>query len=339
MNKETNILITIPLKDHQIIRLNEISKDLNITLLSGDSAEEIPDVIWEKTEVLYTFRVHPEIEKVPNLRWMQSYLAGLDHLAENPILQKEEIITTSMSGANALQVAEHAVALLLALLRQIPLMAQLKNDKKWPEDKGKLFDPQELYGSTVGIVGYGAIGRETARLLKAFGAEVVAAKSNLKQLEFDGYMMEGLGDPQGELFSRVYPPEAISSMFKDCDHAIITTPLTPATTGLISTKQIYALKAHSCLVNVSRGAVVNEDVLLEALQEGKILGAGLDVFKDEPLPEDHPFYDVPNLIISPHVAGFSEHYDERAFDLFIENLNRYIKGDELFNQYDSKSGY
>jgi phosphoglycerate dehydrogenase-like enzyme len=151
--------------------------------------------------------------------------------------------------------------------------------------------------------------------------------------------MDGLGDPEGELFTRIYPPEAIKSMFNECDHVIITTPLTPKTKGLIGAEQLSALKTHSYLVNISRGAVIDEDALLAALLDGKILGAGLDVFVDEPLPEGHPFYEIPNMIISPHIAGFSSFYRERAFDLFVTNLERYIKGDALYNLYDQKIGY
>ncbi len=120
---------------------------------------------------------------------------------------------------------------------------------------------------------------------------------------------------------------------------MVTAPLTPKTKNLVGRKQLEALKKHSYLVNVSRGAVVDEDALLDALLEGKLLGAGLDVFVDEPLPENHPFYEIPNMIISPHVAGFSEHYRERAFDLFMINLEKYIAGDDLYNTYDKKRGY
>jgi len=339
MNKAINLLITVRLDEDQLIRLNELSELLSITHVPVETSTEIPDDVWEKTEVLYTFRVLPEVDKVPKLRWMQSYLAGMDGLVENPLLNDENISVTSMSGANALQVAEHAVALLLALLRQVPLMDELKYDKKWPENKGLAFSPQELHGSTVGIVGYGAIGREVTRLLKAFGANIVASKANLKKLAFDGYIMDGLGDPEGELFTRLYPPQALQSMFAECDHVIITTPLTPDTKGSIGKKQLEALKKHSYLVNVSRGEVVDEPALLAALLEGKLLGAGLDVFVDEPLPEDHAFYEIPNMIISPHVAGFSSYYRERAFDLFIANLEKYIAGGDLFNLFDHKRGY
>ncbi len=120
---------------------------------------------------------------------------------------------------------------------------------------------------------------------------------------------------------------------------LATTPLTPDTEGLIGMEQLSALKQHSYLVNVSRGAVIDEPALLSALLEGKLMGAGLDVFVNEPLPENHPFYEIPNMIISPHIAGFSAYYRERAFELFITNLNQYIKGDSLFNLFDPKLGY
>jgi len=339
MKKEFNILITVPLDDDQLIRLDELSESLTITHLPVESADDIPDEAWESAEILYTFQTLPDVEKVPNLCWMQSYLAGIDNLVDNPLLNSEKIAVTSMSGANALQVAEHAVALLLALLRQVPLMDELKFDSKWPDEKQNLFSPQELHGSTVGIVGYGAIGREVARLLKCFGVDIIASKFDLKKLAFEGYITDGLGDPKGELFTRLYPPQALASMFSECDHIVVTAPLTHKTKNMIGKKQLEALKEHSYLVNVSRGAVVDEAALLAALVEGKLLGAGLDVFADEPLPENHPFYEIPNMIISPHIAGFSAHYRERAFDLFMVNLEKYISGDDLFNKFDKKRGY
>lgn len=339
MSKEINLLITIPSTDEQLARLSELFPQLNISYIPADSADDIPDELWEKTEVLFTFKILPEIEKVPNLIWLQSYLAGVDNLVDSPLFNDEDISVTTMSGANALQVSEHAVALLMALLRQIPLMDELKHSDKWPENKDVIFSPQEIRGSTVGIVGYGAIGREIARMLKSLGAEIVASKSDLKQIAFDGYIPEGLGDPEGEFFTRLYPPQALASMFNECDHVIVATPLTPKTKNLIGVKQLAALQSHSYLINISRGAVVDEKALISALVEGKIMGAGLDVFVDEPLPEGHPFYQIPNLIISPHVAGFSTFYNERAFELFITNLDRYIKEDVLYNLFDSKRGH
>jgi len=138
---------------------------------------------------------------------------------------------------------------------------------------------------------------------------------------------------------RIYPPERLREMLAECDFVVISLPLTSETRGLIGEEELQAMKPTAYLVNVSRGGIVNEPALIKALQEGWIAGAGLDVFEMEPLPPDSPLYDLDNVILSPHVAGFSPHYDERASDLFAENLRRYLAGEELLNLVDKKAGY
>jgi phosphoglycerate dehydrogenase-like enzyme len=209
----------------------------------------------------------------------------------------------------------------------------------WPEDRWERFSPQELNQSTVGIIGYGSIGREVARLCCAFGAEVLATKSDVKQPEDTDYAIEGVGDPGGDSVHRLYPPQALIPMLKESDYVVVAVPLTPETRGLITAKELEAMKSTAYLVDVSRGGVVNHDDLIEALRGGWLAGAALDVFPEEPLPNDSQLWGLPNVILSPHIAGMTDHYDERAVDLFIENLNRYLVGEALLNQIDLERGY
>ena len=159
------------------------------------------------------------------------------------------------------------------------------------------------------------------------------------QTQDDGYQIAGLGDPNGDLFSRLYPYQAIKSMMKECDFVVVTVPRTNETYHLIAEEELAVLKPSAYLVDVSRGGIVKNSALKAALQEKKLAGAALDVFEQEPLPKDNPMWDTPNLIVSPHIAGVSLHYNERSVNLIIENLKRYLNNTNLLNTFDPDVGY
>lgn len=340
MNKTIEVLITLPFAEKLINELRQAFPQIKLMLYPARSASEVPMEAWQVAEVLYTYRALPEPDQVPQLRWMQYHLAGAEKLLQSPLIQQQGLAITTMSGANASQVAEHAIAILLAICRQLPELAAYQLRGEWMEDKREGYQPREVQGSTVGIVGYGSVGRQIARLLKPFNVTVLAVKRDVMNPAYQGYSPgEDFGDPQGDLFTRMYPAEALCSMFKECDFVFITLPLTEKTRGLIGAPQLKALKPDSMLVNISRGGVVKEDALLKALKEGQLAAAALDVFLEEPLPSDSQFWGLPNVLISPHVAGFSPNYDKNAMALFIKNMERYINGQPLFNQFDPQKGY
>ena len=186
---------------------------------------------------------------------------------------------------------------------------------------------------------YGSISREIARLLVPFGVNILAAKRNAMDPTDRGYMPEGLGDPEGNLFKRLYPIEALKSMLKECDFVIVSLPLTPQTRGMIGVEEIRAMKPGAFLVDCGRGGIVDHAALLQALQEKHLAGAALDVFPQEPLPADNPIWKQPNVIVSPHVAGVSKNFDAHATELFAANLRRYIEGAAVYNRFDLEKGY
>lgn len=339
MSEEINILITLPLADELVEQIAQISDRFVVSLIPTRDASEIPNEAWEQTEVLYTMYTLPEPEQAPKLSWVQCYLSGVDKIRDEEIFKKEGIQLTTISGANASQVAEHAVTMMMALGHQLPEMFNLQQRSEWMTSKGTRYIPRELRGSTVGIIGYGSIGRQIARLVHGFGAEVLATKRDVKHPEDKGYTPENMGDPEGNYFTRLYPPQAIRSMVKECDFVVVTVPLTRGTQGLIGPAQIAAMKPGAFLVDVSRGGVVDHISLVTALTEGKLGGAALDVFPLEPLPTDHPLWSLPNVIITPHVAGFSPVYNKRANELFVENLYRYVAKDPLLNPVDLTREY
>ncbi len=154
-----------------------------------------------------------------------------------------------------------------------------------------------------------------------------------------GYIIPGLGDPGGDLFNRLYPFQAIRSMLKECDFVVVTAPITAETRGLIGVAELAAMKPTAFLINMARGGIVDQNALLAALQERRIGGAALDAFVEEPLPANSPFWKLPNVIITPHIGGMSSHYNQRAIEMFLENLRRYLTGAPLLNRYDVQKGY
>jgi phosphoglycerate dehydrogenase-like enzyme len=339
MNRNINVLVTLPFSDRHKNMLSAVSSRLQVTVRRARSSEDIPSDLWRQTDVLYTSGILPTPEQAPSLKWIQFHSAGIDAHSDTPILRQPGLITTTLSGAHAPQMGEHVLMMMLALGHNLPDLLSLKEKSEWPRDRYQRFLPNELHGSTVGIVGYGSIGREIARLLVPFGVTVLAAKWNAMQPDDKGYIQEGRGDPDGDLPRRIYPFQALKAMIADCDFLVVTVPLTPETIGLIGTEEIEAMKEGSFLVDVSRGSVVDHIALIRALKNKKIAGAALDVFPEEPLPKDSPLWNFPSVIISPHIAGASPHYDQRAVALFAENLRRFLSGEPLFNQFDIQRSY
>lgn len=333
------VLITVAFSEELIEPLRQISPRLRVTMQPARNPDDIPPEIWNRTEVLYTDRLLPAESAAPNLRWIQFHYAGIDHVVENPWLEKPDLAVTTLSGAAAPQVAEHAVLMMLALGHKMSELHTNQYKAEWPKDRWERFKPLELRGSTVGIIGYGSIGREIARLLQPFGVTILAAKRDVMHPEDEGYMTPGLGDPGGDLFTRLYPITALKSMVKKCDFVIVCVPLTDTTTNLLGAEELGAMKSSAYLVDVSRGGVIQQQALLDILRDRKIAGAALDVFAEEPLPSTSLLWKLPNVLISPHISGISVNYGRRAIDLFGENLKRYLSGEELFNLYQSEWGY
>ncbi len=340
MSDERQILITVQFTQEQLDELHTLAPEFKVVSRPLSQGQELPEEEWAQVEVLYTFRGLPQPEQAPKLRWIQFHLAGIEEHLEQPILHQVKVQATTLSGANAPQVAEHALALMLALGHHLPEMIADQSRSQWATQRSQRYLPKELILSTVGIIGYGSVGQRLARMLQSFGVTILASKRDLlQQRGSDGFQVDGQGDPAADLPRRLYPGKALRSLLKECDYVVVTVPLTGETRGMLGAKQFSAMKPGAVLVDVSRGGVVDQKALIQALEKGQLAGAGLDVFEEEPLPADNPLWEMPNVLISPHVAGLSPHYVERAFTLFKENLRRYIAGEELLNKIDLERGY
>lgn len=339
MNPSLEVLITVPFSEELVDKFSRVSPRLRIKTIRANHSSDIPPDVWKEAEILYTSQVIPSPEQAPKLRWIQFHWAGVDHAIDAPILEKPDLVATSMSGAAVPQMGEYILTMLLALGHRLPDMIDHQKRAEWPQDRWKRFAPLELNHSIVGIVGYGSIGREVARLLQSFGTTVLASKRDVMHPEDTDYTPKGLGDPRGELVHRLYPAQALKSMFKECDFVVVTVPLTEETRDMIGAEEIAALKPSAFLIDTSRGGIVNHNALINALREHKIAGAALDVFPEEPLLPDSPLWKLPNVIITPHISGNTRHYNERAITMFEENLHRFLAGLPLYNRIDSKRGY
>ena len=335
-----DILCTLRFTDDLLDALRAVSPRLRVSQQTSHNPGEVAAALQAQpnTEILYGLHLPPNIlDLAPRLRWVQLHSAGADHLLDHPIMDSDVLVTTS-SGIHATPIAEYVFASILAYRWRVPLWTRCQREGRWPSERWNLFARPELRGSTLGIVGYGSIGREVGRLGKAFGMRVLAVRRSTGRTD-QGYAVEGTGDPGGTIPERYYTPEALREMLAQCDFVVVALPLTAATRQVIGEPELRAMKPSAYLVNIARGGLIDEAALVRALREGWIGGAGLDVFAEEPLPPDSPLWELDNALISPHVAGFSPHYDERAVALFAGNLSRYLAGLPLQNQVDKKKGY
>jgi phosphoglycerate dehydrogenase-like enzyme len=339
MNNFIEVLITIPFADAQINILRNISPRLNLTVQPAHKFEDIPLETWSRTEVLYTDRVLPPPAQVPNLNWIQFHSAGIDFAVDSPLLKMPGIVATTLSGAAAVQVAEYTTMMILALGHRLLELQAAQAKSEWPRDHWERFIPHELFNSTVGLVGYGSLGRQIARVLQPFGATILATKRDVMHPQDVDYILDGYGDPHGDYFHRLYPIQALRSMLKECDYIVDTLPLTPDTRGLINAEVLAVVKPSAFLIDLGRGGIVDHTALIAALTERHLAGAALDVFPEEPLHPSSPLWRMPNVIITPHLSGISAFYDDRAVALFADNLNRYLVGLPLYNRFDPQKGY
>ena len=268
--------------------------------------EDVGDFI-EITEILLTSKISDKlIGKASKLKWIQVTTTGVDYITSLPSL-RGDVIITSTRGIHGPQMSEMAILLMLSLNRNFPQIIRNQDKKVWEPWPTKL-----LYRKKVGILGVGIIGEEIARKCKAFGMTVYGISRTKRKIDAVDFF---------------YESDELLRVIKEVDYFIISASLTPQTKKMIGAKALFSMKPTAFLINIGRGEIVDEEALIQALNTGKIAGAALDTFCVEPLPKDHPFWEVTNVIITPHVGGISEIYVKQVLSVFEENLRRYIKGE------------
>jgi phosphoglycerate dehydrogenase-like enzyme len=276
-------------------------------------------------EVLLGYHARFDVAEAPRLRWLHLASDGVDHLRGAPIMSSDVVITnTRVFGV---PIAEYVFGSVLAFYRDFPRMRQrFQVERAYPTNQWLEYCGDELSGKTLAILGYGEIGRALAKRARAFDMQVIA-------------MRRSVAEPVADDDVTVYPPRSLLTVLGAADVVVVCLPLTDETEGLIDEAALRAMKPSAYLVAVGRGGVIQEEALLRALREGWIAGAGLDVFAQRPLPSDSPFFDLPNVIMTPHMSGITRSFPPRLANLFSENLRRYLADEPLLNLVDKVKGY
>ena len=291
-----------------------------VEIFQADSGEEVERLIPE-AEILIGGFSRDLFVQAKRLRWVQTWGAGVDGVLFEEFVESE-VVLTSAKGTVGVHLAEHAMALLLSLTRGIaPAIREPRWENRMPIRRASW----ELIDRTIGIIGLGGTGLDVARRASAFGMRIIAVDPEEVELP--------------EFISSCRRMDAFDELLKESDVVVICAPLTNETEGMFDESAFDAMRDHALLINVTRGRIVDEGALLAALEKGQIGGAGLDVTPQEPLPDDHPLWRVPNVVITPHTAGGSPNRDDRLVDLFCENLKRYAAGKPLLSEIDKEKGY
>jgi len=316
------VLNEYTMNDKNLNRIQEAAPDAKISILKNkDDWESKKSEIASQVDVVFGLRPAMWFHEMPNLTWCQQTGAGANWLLDTPEIIESELILTNASGVHAIPIAEHILALVLSLSRGIHKHLRSQVKKKWDRRAPIL----ELEGSTMGLVGVGKIGQKTAEKAKGLNMKVLGLRRNPER------------DVQH--IDTMYGPDDLLEMLPKCDWVVVTAAMTSETQGLIGEPELRAMKNSAYIINIARGPIICEEILVKALQGGWIAGAGLDVFEQEPLPETSPLWEMENIIITPHYAGATPYYVDRLLDIFTENLRRYQAGEPLINVVDKKLGY
>lgn len=299
---------------------DKLRESTGAEILDVENLAEHVDILDRVEAIIPSWRLKEEdLALCKNLKWIQSYTAGVNTYPLNYI--KERGITlTNTSGVHAPSMTDHIMGMILAFSRALMPCIRNQKEKVWNVDY-PLF---ELEGKELLIVGAGHIGSLLAKKAKAFDMKVIGLKRTVTPLEN---------------FDEVRGLDELKASMKTADYVVILAPLTEKTRGMIGFEELHAMKKDAVLINVARGPLIVEEALLEVLREKKIRGAGLDVFHKEPLKEDSPLWDMDNVILTPHLGGFSDQVARRAVEFISGNIRRYEKGEKLENIVNLELGY
>ena len=316
------ILNEFTMTEHYLNRIRESAPGAKLVIIEDrEDWKKKATAFASEVEIVFGLRPSAWFKEMPNLRWGQQSGAGSDWLLDRPEVVESDLIITNASGVHSIPIAEHILALMFAFCRNIHGNIRSQISAKW-ERIGHI---TELEGSTVGVIGVGKIGEKTAAKAKALNMNVLGVRRNPKR--------------SSPYVDKMYGPDELSEVISQSYWVVITAAMTSETKGLIGEVELKAMKDSAVIINIGRGQMIKENILVEALQKGRIAGAGLDVFEQEPLPENSPLWAMKNVIITPHFAGATPYYMDRLMIIFTENLKRYQAGEPLINVVDKQLGY
>lgn len=315
------MLVTTPfLRDAE--RLAALEREHGMQFVLPTQEESTVDLIGDADAVFGQLSAQ-EFASSRKLRWVQASSAGVEWMWQVPGLADSEVLVTNMRGAHAATIADHAFAMLLTHTRGLRRFAENQRDHEW----GRWQQPglEALKDLTMGIVGFGNIGRAIARRARGFEMHVLAV--DVERV------------PPGEGVDEVWPMARLDDLAEASDVLVVAAPITPSSRGIIGPQQIRKLKRGSYVLSMSRGGIVDEPALIDALEEGHLAGAGLDVTATEPLPRGDPLWTATNLIITPHTSASSSLTSTLNWSILSDNLGRFLRGDTLNNLVDKRRGW
>ena len=311
------------LTSERLAAIRKAAPDAELVVVRGpEEWEQRSREIASKVQVvLGSWTWHPQFKEMPNLRWFQQAGAGVNWLLKCPEIVEGDLILTNGSGVHAIPISEHILALMLILSRGIQHHMRRQMRHAW-ERRGTAV---ELEGATMGLIGVGRIGQKTAEKAKGMNMRVLGLRRN----------------PERSVphVDKMYGPDSLLDLLTQSDWVVLAAAMTAETTGMIGEDELKAMKASAYIINIARGPLIREKVLIEALKEGWIAGAGLDVFEQEPLAEDSPLWDMDNVVITPHFSHESPNKIDRLIAIFTENLRRYQNDEPMINVVDKRLGY
>ena len=312
-----NFLIYPPLSPSELEQVRSVSPELEIVnaLTEEEALAAVPQAVG-----MYGDLSKEMLARAESLRWLQTPIAGLEHYMY-PELAESGVVVSNMAKIYSDMIADHAFCFILMFARGIHLYMRRQIRGEW--QKGT--PVRHLGDCTLGVIGLGGIGSELARRGKAHDMRVIAV---------DARPNEELGSSL-EL-DALWSQDRLHELLREADFAVSCVPQTPETVGLIGAEELAQMKSSAYLINISRGVVVKLDALVEALESGKIAGAALDVYETEPLPAGHPLWKMENVILTPHVAADNPHVPQRRIDTLVDNLRRYLAGEEPRNIVDKR---
>ncbi|MDN4494588.1 D-2-hydroxyacid dehydrogenase [Ureibacillus aquaedulcis] len=320
------IYIRRDLPEIYIEEMKKLGAKVAVEPWEWNKEEPTPKIDLTNCDVLLTLGMRDDLSVLkyaPNVKWVHSFSVGIEAMIKSNFQNNSDIIVTNSKGCTAIPIAEHTLAMILAFSRGLQTMINNKKDCSW-----ETIPTIDLALATVGIIGYGQIGLAIAERCKALGMRVIGCKRNPdKKLEEHDDADEIVG--MGEL----------DSVLAQSDFVVLSLPSTKETKYLFDKEKLKKMKKGSYLINVGRGDAIIESDLVEVLNEGLLAGASLDVFEVEPLPVNHPFWTMDNVIVSPHNAYFSSQHMEHNMELFMTNLKNYMEGNSLINVVDKQLGY
>ncbi|CEK13194.1 phosphoglycerate dehydrogenase-like oxidoreductase [Chthonomonas calidirosea] len=308
---------------HALEPYSDIQK--RIELVFGRT--NVPESVVHEAEVFVCGGVPEDtLKRAERLRWVSFWSAGLDGKVPSWLL-KRGVQITNASGVHGPNIAEHVLGMMIYFTRRFDFYLRAQWSRRWERTPPNRL-PGELSGQTLGILGFGRIGEALAVRAHAFGMRVIAVKRDPNR-RYDATVQP----------DRLYGLEGLPEVLSEADHVCVALPYTEQTHHLIDRERLSQMRSSAYLYNIARGKIVDEVALIEALQQGTIAGAGLDVFEEEPLPADSPLWTMENVFLTPHVSGVTPHYFVRFAQLFVANLERYLEGKSLLNRYEPQRGY